>query len=390
MVPGDLSLVAQSTPRSGIRDVFDDCELIPDVITFAVGEPAESVPERAAKAACEAISRGDTHYTNVLGVPEFRAAAVAYTKRAKGLEYDAETEAQAVPGATFGLYLALRALLNPGDEVIIPSPHFTSYDAQVLLCEGRPVTVPLRPENGMRLNAEDIERAVTSRSKVVIVNSPGNPTGAVTSAAELERIAQVCQRHGLWVISDEVYHAFVYGDAPVAPSIASCPGMRDQTVIVDSLSKTYAMTGWRIGYLLGPSALVEETAKIAELIHSSNNTPAQFAGVAALNGLDADIARMRDAYAVRRDAVLSALQDALNLRAVAPDGAFYVFVDVRDSGLDSAEFSSRLLQQEHVAVVPGEAFGPLGQGFVRISYAGDLDEIVEGMGRLVRFANQLD
>lgn len=392
MVPALLSSIAQHTPRSGIRDVFDACEQVPDAISLALGEPAESVPARAARAAVAAIRRGETHYTDVLGLPELRRAAADYTRRAKGLDYDPETEIQAVPGATFGLYLALRALLDPGDEVIIPSPHFTSYDAQVLLCEGRPVYVPLRPENGMRLDAEDIAAAVTPRTKVVIINSPGNPSGAVTGADELERIARVCVEHGLWAISDEVYHAFVYGSTvtgphAVAPSIAARTGMRERTIIVESLSKTYAMTGWRIGYLAAPAGLIAETAKIAELVHSSNNTPAQHAGRAALDGLDADVERMRLAYDRRRRIVLAALAGSRTLRAPAPEGAFYAFIDVRGTGMPSAEFSRRLLAEQHVAVVPGEAFGAAGSGFVRASYAGDPDDIREGMRRLVAFAD---
>ena len=390
-----LSAIAVGVPRSGIRDVFDRAEEIPGVISLALGEPADAVPEHAAAAGAAAIARSDTHYTDVLGIPAFRRAAVDYTRRTKRLVYDADTEAHAVPGATFGLYLALRSLVDPGDEVIVPSPHFTSYNAQVLLCQARPVTVPLRPERGMRLDADDIARAITPRTKAILVNSPGNPTGAVTGVDELARIAALCREHGIWAISDEVYHAFVYGAAVagpavnhVAPSIAAFDGMHERTIIVESLSKTYAMTGWRIGYLLGPAEIIEETAKLAELVHSSNNTPAQFAGAVALDDLDVDIGRMRARYARRREIVLDALADAPVLHAAAPEGAFYAFVDVRGTGLGSAEFAARLLDAERVAVVPGETFGEAGHGFVRLSYAGSTSELEEGMRRLARFAER--
>lgn len=388
-----LSESALTTPRSGIRDVFDAAGRLPDVISFAVGEPSESVPASAARAAVAAIDRGDTHYTDVLGVEVFRQAVADYTQRVKHLTYDPQTEIQAVPGATLGLYLALRVLLNPGDEVVIPSPHFTSYDAQVHLCGALPVYAPLRPEDGMRITAEIVEQAISERTKVLLVNSPSNPTGAVTDARELERIAEVCRRHGIWVISDEVYHAFVYHDdihdEAAAPTIAAVPGMQDRTIIVDSLSKTYAMTGWRIGYLLAPASIVEETAKIAELIHSSINSPAQFAGAAALRELDADVRRMRADYRHKRQIVLDALAGSRSLRTITPAGAFYAFVDVHGTGLSSAAFSDRLLRTHHVAVVPGETFGAAGDGFVRLSYAGDAAEIAEGMRRMVEFADDL-
>lgn len=383
-------------PRSGIREVFDRCDDFPDVLSLAVGEPGEQVPAHITAAALRAIESGQTRYTNVLGVEPFRAAAADYARGVKGLAYDAATEIQAVPGATFGIYLALRALLDPGDEVIIPTPAFTSYDPQVLLAGGRPVHVPLRPENGMRLDTADVARAVTARTKVVIVNSPANPVGAVTPRAELERLAALCRARGLWVISDEVYHAFVYGRAgavlgsaglPVAPTIAAEPGMRERTVVVESMSKTFAMTGWRIGYLMAPAGLIEATSAIAELVSSSNNAPAQFAAAAALSGPLDHVAEVRDRYQARRDVVLDLVAGCRTLACVAPEGAFYAFLDVRGTGLGSQEFAAGLLEAEHVAVVPGEAFGEAGSGFVRLSYAGPTEQVAEAVRRLVRFAS---
>lgn len=384
------SLSATQVPRSGIRAMFDAAAQIPDVISLAVGEPSETAELHVVAAAERAIRDGRTHYTDVLGIPEFRQAATRYTRQVRGLSYNPESEVQAVPGATLGLYLALRAILNPGDEVIVPSPAFASYDAQIALAGGKAVHVPVHPENGMRVDARDIARAVTDRTRALILNSPSNPTGAITPADELIHIAHICEAENLWAISDDVYHAFIYGDdtrhRTIAPSIAAVPGMRERTIIVDSLSKTFAMTGWRIGYLLGPATLIEHTAAIAEQIHSSISAPSQYAAVAALTGpLDGVTAR-HARYARQRELLLDTLQGAEALTAIPPEGAFYAFVDVRGTGLSSAEFSHRLLHEHHVAVVPGEAFGHAGEGFVRVSFVGAEAGLREALKRMVRFA----
>lgn len=384
-----LSRSAARIERSGIRDVFDRAAQIDDVISLALGEPSETAQEHVVEAASAAEHAGLTHYTDVLGIPEFRKAAADYTRSVKGLPYSAETETQGVPGATLGLYLAFRAILDPGDEVIVPSPAFTCYGAQIALAGGRAVPVRLRPENGMRLNADDIAHAITPRTRAIVLTTPSNPTGAVTGRGELAAIARLCERYDLWAISDEVYHPFVYTGAPgtVAPSIAAAPGMRDRTVIIESLSKTFAMTGWRVGYLHGPAALVEQTAAIAELIHSSLNAPAQYAAVAALTGPHDEVAARRERYRSQRDLVVSEISASATLETLPPEGAFYAFVDVRATGLDSDQFAARLLDEWHVAVVPGTAFGAEGEGFVRLSYAGDPDELREGLRRMVLFAD---
>ncbi len=385
---------ATEIPRSGIRDVFDRVEQIPDAISLCLGEPGETASAHIVEAACDSLNAGKTKYTDVLGIPEFRNAAAAYTRRVKGLDYDAKTEIQAVDGATIGLYLAIKSVVDPGDEVIIPSPYFTSYDAEVLMCDAVPVTVALKPEHGMHVNAEEIRKAITPRTRAIIINSPCNPTGAVTTAEELAEVAKLCQEFDLWVISDEVYHPFVFASAPdaqpegnaVAPSIAAVEGMKDRTIIVESLSKTYAMTGWRIGYILAPSHVIEQTSKIAEMMHSSVNSTAQYGGVAALTGPQDHVREMREEYRAKRSLVLDALADCKAVRLIEPQGAFYVFVDVRPTGLTSEEFSKRLLEEEKVAVVPGEAFGKEGSGFVRLSYAGKPEDLSEGVKRLRKFA----
>lgn len=385
---------ATEIPRSGIRDVFDRVEQIPDAISLCLGEPGETASAHIVEAACASLQAGKTKYTDVLGIPEFRKAAIDYTSRVKGLHYDANTEIQAVDGATIGLYLAIKAVVDPGDEVIIPSPYFTSYDAEVLMCDATPVTVALKPEHGMHVNAEEIRKAITPRTRAIIINSPGNPTGAVTSAEELAEIAKLCHEFDLWVISDEVYHPFVFASSPetepvgdaVAPSIAAADGMKDRTIIVESLSKTYAMTGWRIGYILAPSHVIEQTSKIAEMMHSSVNSTAQYGAVAALTGPQDHVRAMREEYRKKRRLVMEGLADCDALQMVEPQGAFYAFVDVRPTGLSSQEFSRKLLEEAKVAVVPGEAFGAEGSGFVRLSYAGKEEDLREGVARMRAFA----
>lgn len=385
---------AIAIPRSGIRDVFDRVEQIPDAISLCLGEPGETASPHIVEAACASLKAGKTKYTDVLGIPEFRNAAAAYTKRVKGLNYNADTEIQAIDGATIGLYLAIKAVVDPGDEVIIPSPYFTSYDAEVLMCDAVPVTVALKPEHGMHVNAEDIRKAITPRTRAIIINSPCNPTGAVTTAEELAEVAKLCQEFNLWVISDEVYHPFVFASNPesepegnaVAPSIAAAPGMKDKTIVVESLSKTYAMTGWRIGYILAPSQVIEQTSKIAEMMHSSVNSTAQYGGVAALTGPQDHVRNMREEYREKRKLVIEALDNCEAVHLIEPQGAFYVFVDVRPTGLTSEEFSKKLLEEEKVAVVPGEAFGKEGSGFVRLSYAGKTEELKEAVARMRKFA----
>ena len=380
---------AQSIPRSGIRDVFDRADRVPGAISLCVGEPRHTAPDHVVDAACAAIRAGHTTYTNILGIDAFRGAAADYTTRVKGLAYDPSTEIQAVEGATLGLFLALKAVVDPGDEVIIPSPFFSSYEAEVLMCGGVPRMVVLDPRHDMHLNAADIENAVTDRTRAIIINSPGNPTWAVTSARELEDVAEVCLRHGIWAISDEVYHRFSFVPGmPTAPSIAAARGMRERTIIVDSLSKTFAMTGWRIGYILAPKTIIEQTSKIAELMHSSVNSMAQYAGTAALNGCDDAIGEMRAEYERSRALITRTVGRTPSLGLVPAEGAFYAFIDIRATGLDSETFSGRLLDECAVAVVPGTAFGREGAGFIRVSYAGDEHELHEAMDRLTRFAEE--
>lgn len=325
-----ISSTVKAVPRSGIRDVFDRALAADDVISLCVGEPGHTAAPYIVEAAVQAAHDGKTKYSNINGIPAFREAAADYTRRVKHLDYDPRTEIQAVDGGTIGLFLAISTVVAPGDEVIVPSPYFTSYTASVIMCGGKPVPVALKPEHGMHLNAADIEAAVTDRTRAIIINSPGNPSGAVTTADELAHIARICVEHNIWAISDEVYHSIVYNAAPgeAAPSIAAAPGMKERTIIVDSLSKTYAMTGWRIGYLLAPAQVIEQTGKSAENLHSSVNSLSQYAGIAAMLGSQEMVEQIRQEYIAKRQIVVNALAGSPVLRLVEPEGAFYAFVDV--------------------------------------------------------------
>ena len=263
-----------------------------------------------------------------------------------------------------------------------------------MMCGGVAVPVALRPENGMHLNAADIEAAVTDRTRAIIINSPGNPSGAVTTAEELAQVAEVCKKHNIWAISDEVYHSIVYsegkdGRPATAPSIAAVPGMKARTIVVESLSKTYAMTGWRIGYLLAPTCIIEQTSKIAEMVHSSVNSVSQYAGVAAMTGPQELVEDMRQEYFVKRQIVVDELAGCSKLSLIEPEGAFYVYPNLTAFGMTSEDFCAQLLKETHVAIVPGTAFGDCGEGFARISYAYSVKHIKTALERIEKFTSKL-
>lgn len=389
-----ISSLSTSIPRSLIRDVFDKVTRTHNVLSLCLGEPAHTAAPHIVEKASQSLYDGKTKYTDVLGIPEFRHAVAQYTRRVKNMDYNPETEIQVASGAAYGLYIALKTVLDAGDEVIIPAPYFTSYDADVLMCGAIPVSVALKSEHNMHINADEIEKAITPRTRAIILNTPSNPTGAVTTYEELEKIAQLCKKYGLWALSDEVYHPFVFdttlSTSPLtaAPSIGQVPGMKNHTIIVDSLSKTYAMTGWRIGYILAPEHVIEESGKLAEMVQSSINSTAQYGAVAALNGADDCIVAMREEYREKRNIVIEELENCSACDLIHPQGAFYGFINIEKTGLDDITFADKLLEEEKVAVVPGRAFGKEGAGFVRVSYAGDKDLLRKGLHRFKRFALQ--
>ena len=360
-----------------------------DVVGFGAGEPNFPTPANVVKAAADAcLDPKNYKYTPTPGLPELREAIAAKMLRDSGYEVNAD-QVVVTNGGKQAVYESFQILLNDGDEVIIPAPYWTSYPEAVKLAGGVPVEVFAGADVNFEPSLEALEAARTEHTKAIIVNSPNNPTGAVWKPETVEAIGRWAVEHHIWVISDEIYEHLLYEDAQSAHIVTLVPELADQAVILNGVAKTYAMTGWRIGYLLAPEAVIEQTGKIAELMHSSVNSLAQYAGVAALAGPQDHVAAMREEYRAKRQIVLDGLAGCPVLRLIEPQGAFYAFVDVRLTGLDSGEFADRLLDEEHVAVVPGEAFGEEGRGFVRLSYAGDAGELREGVARLRAFAERV-
>lgn len=357
-----------------------------DVVSFGIGEPDFETPSFIAEAGIEAIRGGATRYTAVEGTPRLRAAIVAYLERAEGLRYDPD-EVMASAGAKQALYNALLALVNPGDAVLIPAPYWVSYPEQVRLAGGVPVTVPTDPAGGYHLSVDDLRRAYRPDVRGLIINSPNNPTGAVLRAADTRAISDFCQRHDLFVIADEIYQRLTYGSEP-SPSLASLPGMRERTVIVNGVSKSYAMTGWRIGFAAGPPEVVAAMGRIQGQTTSNPSSVSQAAAAAALRSDDRTVEAMRLRFAARRALMLEGLGRIPGLHAVWPEGAFYVWVEV--GGL-SGQYDGRplsdgdvlarfLLDKAQVAVVPGSGFGT--RAAVRLSFAQSEERIEEGLTRM--------
>ncbi len=357
-----------------------------DVVSFGIGEPDFETPSFIAEAGIEAIRGGATRYTAVEGTPRLRAAIVAYLERAEGLRYDPD-EVMASAGAKQALYNALLALVNPGDAVLIPAPYWVSYPEQVRLAGGVPVTVPTDPAGGYHLSVDDLRRAYRPDVRGLIINSPNNPTGAVLRAADTRAISDFCQRHDLFVIADEIYQRLTYGSEP-SPSLASLPGMRERTVIVNGVSKSYAMTGWRIGFAAGPPEVVAAMGRIQGQTTSNPSSVSQAAAAAALRSDDRTVEAMRLRFAARRALMLEGLGRIPGLHAVWPEGAFYVWVEV--GGL-SGQYDGRplsdgdvlarfLLDKAQVAVVPGSGFGT--RAAVRLSFAQSEERIEEGLARM--------
>ncbi len=370
-------------PRSGIRDFFEVVQTMHDVISLGIGEPDFQTPWHIREAAIFSLEKGRTGYSSNLGLPRLRDAVAGYVQRQFGLEYEAQTEVLVSVGVSEAIDLALRALLNPGDEVLYHEPCYVSYNPSVALAHGVPVAVPTRAEDGFKLDAAELEKRITPRSKVLLLNFPTNPTGATMTRDELEPVAEVCRRHDLVVLSDEIYAELTY-DGAAHTSIASLPGMRERTVFLHGVSKAWAMTGFRIGYACAPRPLIEAMMKIHQYSILCAGITAQDAAVEALQHGEESVRHMRGQYELRRNYIAGALTD-LGLPCPRPRGAFYVFADIRPAGLASREFSLRLLQEQKVAVVPGTAFGPGGEGFVRCSYATALPQIKTAVERIDQF-----
>ncbi len=370
-------------PRSGIRDFFEIVQTMADVISLGIGEPDFHTPWRIREAAIYGLERGHTGYTSNLGLPKLRERIAQYVSKHFHVSYDPATEIIVTVGVSEAIDLALRALLNPGDEVLYHEPCYVSYSPSVILAHGVPVAVPTFAKDNFRMTADELAKLITPRSKVLMMNFPCNPTGATQSREELEKIAALCVKHDLVVLTDEIYSELTY-DGATHVSIAALAGMRERTVFLHGFSKAFAMTGFRIGYACAPPALTEAMMKVHQYAILCANTMAQDAAIEALESGDGDVAMMRKEYEARRNFIVQSLND-MGLPCFKPLGAFYVFPDIRSTGLTSREFSLRLLQEKKVACVPGPAFGVSGEGHVRCSYATSMEKIKIAMERMAEF-----
>ena len=372
----------KTIPPSGIRRFFDIIATMPDVISLGIGEPDFITPHEIVEAGIRSLRDGHTGYTSNSGLFELREALSDYLARRYGVQYDPEREILITVGVSEALHLTATALLNPGDEVIIPEPCFVSYAPTVALAGGRPVHVPTRAEDAFQVDAEQVARAVTPRTKAVLIGYPNNPTGAVMSRERLAELVSLAKAHNLLIWSDEIYDRLVYGVEHVC--VPTLPGARERTILLGGFSKDFAMTGWRLGYACGPAPLIAGLRKVHQYIVMSAPTTAQYAALEALKVADEVVEHMRLAYDRRRQVIVRGLNE-IGLPTFEPRGAFYVFPNIESTGLSSEEFSERLLLEERVAVIPGSVFGPSGEGFVRCSYATSLTELEEALDRIERF-----
>jgi aminotransferase len=379
-----LSQRVRAVKPSGIRKFFDIAATMEDVISLGIGEPDFVTPQHIRQAGIEAIERGETHYTSNYGWIQLREAIAELIERRYGVRYNPATEIMVTVGVSEGIDASLRALLDPGEEVIIPDPGYVAYEADVLFAGGTVVPVATHVENQFAVRAAAIEAAITPRTKIILLGNPNNPTGSVIEPNELAKIAEVAQRHDLLVLADEVYSRLVYGVEHT--SIVQMPGMRERAVLVDGFSKAYAMTGWRIGYVCAPERLLEAILKVHQYAIMCAATVSQAAALrAALHG-EPDVQRMVASYDERRTLFVAGLNTA-GMPCYTPHGAFYAFPSIERTGLSSDEFAERLLLEERVAVVPGSAFGAAGEGYVRCSYCTAKDLLEEALVRIGRFVS---
>lgn len=382
-----LSRRAVAIKPSGIRKFFDIAAEMDDVISLGVGEPDFKTPWNIRRAGIESLERGHTWYTANSGLMQLREAACGYLKRRFTLEYDPKKELLITVGGSEAIDIAIRALVEPGDEVLVVEPSFVCYTPITELTGGVPVPIATRAGDAFRLTPEQLKAAITPRTKLLILPFPNNPTGAVMRRAHLEAIAGVLRGTGIMVLSDEIYAELTYGDERHI-SFAEIDGMKERTILVQGFSKSYAMTGWRLGYAAGPAPVIKQMTKIHQFSIMCAPTTSQYAAVEALRNGDADIEEMRGQYDMRRRLLVDGL-NRMGLDCFSPEGAFYVFPSIRSTGLSSSEFCMRLLEAERVAVVPGDAFGESGEGFVRISYSYSVNHLLEALKRIDRFLKTL-
>ena len=381
-----LNRTVQEIPPSGIRKFFDIVSTMKDAISLGVGEPDFVTPWNICESAIYSIEQGQTHYSSNWGDLNLRREISDYLHTRCGIDYNPNNEIIVTVGASEGIDLALRTMLEPGDEVLIPDPSYVSYSPCVHLSGGVPVPVACREEDEFRLRADALKAAITPKTKLLIMPFPNNPTGAVMEREDLEAIVDVLRGTNIMVLSDEIYAELNYGLRPHV-SIATLPGMAERTIVVNGFSKTYAMTGWRLGYACGPAPIIKIMTKIHQSAIMSAPTTSQYAAITALKECDGEIDRMRDEYNMRRRLVVKSFND-MGLTCFEPRGAFYAFPCIKSTGMSSQDFCTKLLEQKHVAIIPGDAFGASGEGYARVSYAYSVEHLKEALKRIKEFLQE--
>ena len=386
MMRDPLSKKVTGLAPSGIRKFFDLVSEMPEAISLGVGEPDFDTPWRIREEGIYALEQGKTFYTSNAGLKELKEEIGRYLRRKINVDYDPASEIVVTVGGSEGIDIALRPMLDPGDEVLIPQPSYVSYLPCTVLADGKPIVIPLKQENEFKLTAEELEESITPRTKILVLPYPNNPTGAIMTKEDLEPVAKVVKEHDIFVLSDEIYSELTYGTAHA--SIASLPGMKERTLVINGFSKGFAMTGWRLGYICGPRAIAEQMVKIHQYAIMCAPTNSQYAAVEALKNCESEVERMRVAYNQRRRYLVHEFR-RMKLDCFEPFGAFYIFPNIKEFGMSSEAFATRFLEEEKVAVVPGSAFGECGEGFLRVSYAYSLEDLKEAIGRLGDFVGRL-
>ena len=381
-----LSETIVTIQPSGIRKYFDLVNEMEDGISLGVGEPDFATPWHIRDEGIYTLEKGRTHYTSNAGLVELKIEIAKFLQHRYDLEYDYKKEIMVTVGGSEAIDIAFRAMLDPGDEVLIPQPSYVSYLPCTVLANGKPVVIELKAENEFRLTPEQLEAAITEKTKILVLPYPNNPTGAVMEREDLEKIAEVIKKHDIFVLSDEIYSELTYLENHV--SIASLPGMKERTIVINGFSKSHAMTGWRLGYACGPELIIKQMLKIHQYAIMCAPTNSQYAAVEALKNGDPDVAKMREEYNGRRRYLLHRFKE-MGLECFEPFGAFYMFPCIKEFGMTSEEFVTELLQAQRVAVVPGTAFGDCGEGYLRISYAYSLENLRVAMDRIEAFVTEL-
>jgi len=381
----DAALRLRQIKPSGIRHFFSLAQNVPDVISLGLGEPDFTPPKHILEAAKLALDRGKTHYPPTNGILELREALAKKAKHDYGLSYDPDNEVLVTVGGTQAIFLALQALINPGDGVLIPDPGFLCYEPEVLMAGGEPLFMPLREKNGFRIREEDVISQITRKSRMMIINSPNNPTGTVLPRGDLARLGKLAVERDLLVISDEVYEKITYDDARHF-CLATFPSMRERSLVVGSFSKTYAMTGFRVGYVYGPKELIKPLSLVHQYCVACVDGPAQYAALAALKGSQGFVKEMVSEFDRRRRLLHTGLNDIEGFRCSLPKGAFYIFANIEDFKMSSEKLAELLVRKGRVITVPGSAFGKHGEGYLRFSYAAASDKIEKALGRIAKVA----